>query len=102
MAQRQASQELRGTGGGHRAPVQRQVEGSHSHSFKKEGSLDILQRSLISGKLNLRCQWNMEVKAFRVRHVQSKPADVTGGGHLHASQSICTHVRKNKGVGEEL
>ena len=101
LAQRQASQELRGTSGGHRAPVQRQVEGSHRHTFKKEGSLDILQRSLISGKLNLRCQWNMEVKAFSGRHAQSKPADVTGGGHLHASQSICTHMCvKTRGWGK--
>ena len=26
------------------------------------------------------------------RHAQSETADMTGGGHLHANQCICTHV----------
>ena len=41
------------------------MEESHSHALEKGGPLDdVLQRSLISSKLNLRCQWNTEVKFF--------------------------------------
>ena len=103
LAQRQASRELRGTGGGHRAPVQRQVKGSHSHAFKKEGSRDILQRSLISDKLNLRCQWNMEVKAFSRKTCTIRAYRCDGRWAL-ACKSVHMHtcVCKENGVGEEL
>lgn len=41
------------------------MEESHSHALEKGGPLDdVLQRSLISPKLNLRCQWNTEIKSF--------------------------------------